>query len=194
MRFLSITILVLLVANGCATQSRDDVIDRVARALERSQVQGLSRHEYRTFPSQICACILLPSNAPPAQVAIEALKTDPAHLLRSLAEGHPFGYGSTRVLRVRKVRIQSPQYERAFPGSDPLFTAVLMDTSVGRVVVLLQYKVLDGTGSWEHWTIDPDRMLNQPDRANRRQPLGFREQGGERSIIDLRAAVAHLDC
>jgi hypothetical protein len=38
-----------------------------------------------------------------------------------------------------------------------------MDTSVGRVVVLLQYKVLDGTGSWEHWTIDPDRLLNPPD-------------------------------
>src|ERR1035438_6283733 len=94
MRFLSIAVLVMLVASGCATRSRDDVIDRVARALERSQVQGLARHEYRTFPSQLCECILLPSNALPSQVASKALQVNPL-----------CSYGSTKVLRVRKVRI-----------------------------------------------------------------------------------------
>ena len=37
-------------------------------------------------------------------------------------------------------------------------------------------------------------VANPPDRANRRQPLGFREPGSERSVIGLQAAVAHLDC
>ena len=150
MRFLSLAVLVMLVASGCATRSRDAVIDRVARALERSQVQGLAKHEYRTFPSQLCVCILLPSNAPPSRVASAALQLS---FLDS--------YGSIKVLRVRKVRVLSPEYERAFPGSDPMFTAVLMDTAVGRRVVLLRYLVLDDIGCWEHWTVDPDRLFNE---------------------------------
>ena len=32
---------------------------------------------------------------------------------------------------------------------------------------------------------------NQPDRANRRQPLGFREPLGEAAVSVLPAAVAH---
>lgn len=33
---------------------------------------------------------------------------------------------------------------------------------------------------------------NQPDGANRRQPLGFRERGGEAAAVGSTAAVAHL--
>jgi len=32
---------------------------------------------------------------------------------------------------------------------------------------------------------------NEPDRANRRQPLGFRERVGEAYVMRLTAAVAH---
>lgn len=132
---------------------------RVARSLGRSQVEGLAAHRRGIFPDWgIQLSILLPSNAPPAQVAREALKADVEQELRSLVEGHAVGYDSTKVLRVRKIRISSPEYERAWPGSDPCFTAVLMDTSNGRVVVLLQYVVLDGAGYWWHWTIHPDRF------------------------------------
>ncbi len=155
MRAALVAIVVMLTASGCATQSRGHVIEQVARDLEKSQVQGLERHEHRIFPSQLSVCIFLPSNTPPAQVAKEALKAN-----LSL-------YGFTKVLRVCRVRILSPEYEEAFPESyNPIFTAVLMDTAVGRRVVLLQYH--DGhtlfpgvSGCWEHWTIDPDRLLNE---------------------------------
>jgi hypothetical protein len=159
MRIESISILVMLVGSGCVTQSRDDIIEQVARGLEKIQVQGLTRHEHRIFPSQLCVCLLLPSNTPPAHVASEALKMNPL-----------CSYGSTKVLRVRKVRISSPEYEMVFPDSyEPVFTAVLMDTAVGRRVVLLQYIVPSdrylipetGAGYWEHWTIDPDGLINE---------------------------------
>lgn len=136
----------------------------VARALETSQTQDIAQHKYRIFPSGIFVEILLPSNAPPVQVALEGLKLAPEHLIRSLAESDPLKDGSPRVLRVRKVRIQSPEYESAFPDSDPLFTAVLMDTSIGQVLELLQYETLetqDRPGFWKHWTIYPNRLLNQ---------------------------------
>jgi hypothetical protein len=35
------------------------------------------------------------------------------------------------------------------------------------------------------------RLPNQPDRANRRQPLGFREQAGKTDVRIITAAVAH---
>ena len=35
------------------------------------------------------------------------------------------------------------------------------------------------------------KWANQPDRANRRQPLGFQEPAGEAGIGVLPAAVAH---
>jgi hypothetical protein len=35
------------------------------------------------------------------------------------------------------------------------------------------------------------RRPNRPDRANRRQPLGFRETVGEPSVDGFTAAVAH---
>ena len=188
MRFESIVILVVLIAGGCATQSHDDVIERVARSVEMSQVEGLATHQRHIFPDWgIQMGSSLPPNAPPAQVAREALKNDPEHNLRSLVEGHPVGYGSTKVLRVRRIRILSPEYERAWPGSDPFFTAVLMDTSIGRVVVLLQYKVLDGTAYWAHWTIDPDGLLNEPPGAN------SRHAGRERSGSSGVAAVAQAE-
>ena len=189
MRFESIAILGMLIASGCATQSHDDVIERVARSVERSQVEGLATHQRHIFPDWgIQMGSLLPSSAPPAQVAREALKTDPEQNLRSLVEGHPVGYGSTKVLRVRKIRVLSPEYDRTWPGSDPLFTAVLMDTSIGRVVVLLQYKVLGGTGYWAHWTIDADRLLNEPPGAN------SRHVGRGRSGSFGMAAVAQAGC
>src|ERR1041384_1445653 len=36
------------------------------------------------------------------------------------------------------------------------------------------------------------RRAHEPDRANRRQPPGFRESVGEVVVTDLTAAVAHL--
>jgi hypothetical protein len=35
---------------------------------------------------------------------------------------------------------------------------------------------------------------NEPDRANRRQPLAFRKLVGEASVSGFTAAVAHLEC
>ena len=34
-------------------------------------------------------------------------------------------------------------------------------------------------------------QANKPDRANRRQPLGFRERVGELGVSGLTAAIAH---
>ena len=38
------------------------------------------------------------------------------------------------------------------------------------------------------------KRANEPDRANRRQPLSFRERVGEPGVMGLAAAVAHPDC
>ena len=76
MRFQSIAILVVLIASGCVTQSRDDVFERVATVLERSQVEGLATHKGHIFPDWgLQMGSLLPPDAPAAQMAREALKT-----------------------------------------------------------------------------------------------------------------------
>ncbi len=38
------------------------------------------------------------------------------------------------------------------------------------------------------------KRANEPDRADRRQPLAFREPFGEAGIVGFTAAVAHLEC
>jgi hypothetical protein len=160
-RFALYTVSVAVLLNACASQQGAHTIDQVAKALERSQVEGLADHSRRIFPSTLQVLIFLPSNAPPAQVAKRALEQD-----------FLSAYGASEVVAVRKVRIQTQEYVKAFDDAyNPVFTAVLLKTALGPRVVLLQFHSqgdLDwellfrgGDGYWCHWIIDPDHLLNK---------------------------------
>ena len=161
MRFVPLAILLVLSLDGCATDRANDVVDRVAQALAKDQADAAAKGYYRMFPYPLNIDVFLPSNAPPAEVAKEALKQDDW-----------FAYASTNftVLTIRKVRICG--YQELEKVADPFYTAVLVNTALGQRVVLLQFHDAGDSfpmrGFWMHKTYDPDRLLNKPHSANSR--------------------------
>ncbi|MCX6929290.1 MAG: hypothetical protein NT154_39630 [Verrucomicrobia bacterium] len=171
--------LVLLLC-GCTTPRSPDVIARVVADLDRIHADAVANgHNDREFPFCLNVGILLPSNAPPREVASEALRQE--DWLGYLRREDWLGYTSTNftVLRVRKVRIWLPQdLEKVV---DPVFIAVLANTPLGQRVVLMQFQAApyfsQVAGFWVCGTFDPKMLLNKPPGANSRHGSRGRSNG-----------------
>ncbi len=168
---------------GCATSRPHDEIAQVVSALERMEVDAVAKNRYEEFPYGSCMGIVMPSNAPPKEVAGQAL-----------------GCIKFAVVEVRRVIIRPPPRldtivePEHLPGllAQPAhtnLTAVLVTTTVGKRVVLLKFVSLPiGSSSvrypggfWVHKTYDPDRVLNQPIErvgASRSGRLHYDANGG----------------
>lgn len=148
---------ILVLLGACATRRGIDTIEQVAQALAQTQADAATAgHSRAGFNSGLSVTgVFLPSNAPPSEVARESIKEDDW-----------FAYAPTNVsvVAVRRVRICGTRQLESVAGLvyDPIYTAVLLNTSFGQRVVILQFfKLPTTTGAWMHWTFDPKKLLNQ---------------------------------
>jgi hypothetical protein len=152
MHLLRFTLSVGALLGACACSQASDLIDQLAQRLARLQTEALEKNADRVFPSGLYEPIFLPSNSIPEEVAKAALKRDDW-----------FASTNCSVVATRVVTIFCDS-ER-FAGGNTNFVAVLLRTSLGDRVVLLQFIAdnINRKPRFDHWwsrVYDPRRLLN----------------------------------
>ncbi len=123
-----LAVLLVTSVTGC---SRADPIDRLAAKLSSDP----------NFPSGMFRPILLPATAPPEKVVAAIFD-------QAAFKGRVTRY---KILKIRRVRIAYGQPHEA-PPEVSNYTAVLIDTNLGRKIVLLQSTQV--AGGWWHRVYD----------------------------------------